>query len=85
MMNFMSQMCSLPNFMPPRGLALPDSPGLFKFQIQNGFQNKRESKGHCMQLKGYLGPDYARKLLLYSKEQIVLPLKEVRLKTSRKE
>ena len=38
-----------------------------------------------MQLKGYLGPDYARKLLLYSKEQIVLPLKEVRLKTSRKE
>ena len=30
----------LPNLIPRGSLALPDFPGLFKFQIQNFFQNK---------------------------------------------
>ena len=30
----------LPNFMPRGSLALPDFPGLFKFGIENGFQNR---------------------------------------------
>ena len=31
----------LPNFIPRGSLALPDFPRLFKFRIQNGFQNRR--------------------------------------------
>ena len=30
----------LPNFIPRGSLALPDFPGLFKFRVQNGFQNR---------------------------------------------
>ena len=44
----------LPNFSLKLGsLPLPDFTGLFKFRIENDFQNRRESKGHCVQLKRY--------------------------------
>ena len=37
-----------------------------------------------MQLKRYKGPDYSRKLIFYSKEQLFYCCKELQLKTSRK-
>ena len=35
---------TLPNFIPRGSLALPNFPGLFKFRIENGFQNRRPEK-----------------------------------------
>ena len=35
----------LPNFIPRGSLAIPAFPGLFKFPIQNGLQNRGYSKG----------------------------------------
>ena len=42
----------LPNFMPRGSLALPDFPGLFKFRIENGFQNWRPEKVKQKSLRG---------------------------------
>ena len=39
--NTAAKRLELPNFMPRGSLALPDFPGLFKYRIENGFQNRR--------------------------------------------
>ena len=41
-----------PNFMPRGSLVLPDFPGLFKFRIENGFQNWRPEKVKQKSLRG---------------------------------